>query len=176
MQTLATVSQHAPARAKVDIRVSPQSSSFSGTRTRDHLDVIRNWPPDLARSRQPTGDHAPRVGRRLRGCSGVAEIFRFHGPLGARSSGALSLGQLKVESSLEHFRARAGGHFWSCRSCEPVQIAYTHAAPALPECRPEAARRWLEALSGDLLPDRVTTCVLHTALLRSASSPNQNNA
>ncbi len=56
----------------------------------------------------------------------VADIFRAHGPAWRRAqAGHLSLGQLKVMSTIEACRTAAlGGHVAACEDCAHTQIAY----------------------------------------------------
>ena len=56
----------------------------------------------------------------------VADIFRAHGPAWREAqAGHLSLGQLKVMSSIERCRTVAlGGHVLRCEACAKTEIAY----------------------------------------------------
>src|SRR6059058_4488752 len=85
----------------------------------------------------------------------VADIFRAHGSAWRQmQQGHLSLGQLKVMSSIEQCRSAAlGGHVLRCEACEQVQIAYNSCRNRhCPKCQASAARQWLEARQADLLP------------------------
>ena len=85
----------------------------------------------------------------------VADIFRAHGPTWRQSRlGHLNLGQLKAMSAIESCRSAAlGGHVLRCEGCAQTQIAYNSCRNRhCPKCQASAARRWLEARQGDLLP------------------------
>jgi hypothetical protein len=85
----------------------------------------------------------------------LADIFRAHGPAWRQAQRAhLSLGQLKVMSAIEQCRSAAlGGHVLHCQACEHTEIAYNSCRNRhCPKCQASAARRWLEARQGDLLP------------------------
>jgi len=85
----------------------------------------------------------------------VADIFRAQGKAWRQAhAGHISLGQLKVMSSIESCRSAAlGGHVLRCSSCEHQQIAYNSCRNRhCPRCQGGAAHRWLEAHQADLLP------------------------
>ena len=85
----------------------------------------------------------------------VADIFRGHGAAWREArAGHLSLAQLKVMSAIENCRSAAlGGHVLCCQQCAQVQIAYNSCRNRhCPRCQGTAARRWLQARQGDLLP------------------------
>ena len=85
----------------------------------------------------------------------VAEIFRVHGPAWRQAlAGHVSLGQLQVMSAIEQCRSAAlGGHLLRCQACNHTRIAYNSCRNRhCPKCQGRAARRWLEARQGDLLP------------------------
>ncbi len=85
----------------------------------------------------------------------VADIFGTHGPAWRRAqAGHLSLGQLKVMSTIERCRSAAlGGHVLRCQACDHTQIAYNSCRNRhCPKCQASAARCWLEARQADLLP------------------------
>ncbi len=85
----------------------------------------------------------------------VADIFRAHGSAWRQArTGHLSLGQLKAMSAIESCRSAAlGGHLLRCEECAKTQIAYNSCRNRhCPKCQGSAARRWLEARQGDLLP------------------------
>jgi hypothetical protein len=85
----------------------------------------------------------------------VADIFRAQGATWRQAhQGHISLGQLKVMSSIEACRSAAlGGHVLHCQSCDHQQIAYNSCRNRhCPRCQGSAAHRWLEARQADLLP------------------------
>ncbi len=85
----------------------------------------------------------------------VADIFRHQGPAWRQThAGHISLGQLKVMSAIERCRSAAlGGHVLCCEDCGEIQIAYNSCRDRhCPKCQGSAARRWLEARQGELLP------------------------
>ncbi|MCP4390997.1 MAG: transposase, partial [Gammaproteobacteria bacterium] len=85
----------------------------------------------------------------------VADIFRAQGEAWRQAHrGHISLGQLKVMSSIEACRSVAlGGHVLHCQSCDHQQIAYNSCRNRhCPKCQGSAAHRWLEARQADLLP------------------------
>ena len=85
----------------------------------------------------------------------VADIFREFGPAWrAAQRGHLSLGQLKVMSTVEQCRSAAlGGHVLRCEGCGTDQIAYNSCRNRhCPKCQSGAAKRWLDARQADLLP------------------------
>ena len=85
----------------------------------------------------------------------VADVFRRHGSAWrAEQRGHLSLAQLKVMSAIEQCRSAAlGGHVLRCEGCGTDQIAYNSCRNRhCPKCQANAARRWLEARTADLLP------------------------
>jgi len=85
----------------------------------------------------------------------VADIFRAQGKAWRQvHRGHISLGQLKVMSSIEACRSAAlGGHVLHCQSCDHQQIAYNSCRNRhCPRCQGSAAHRWLEARQADLLP------------------------
>ncbi len=83
----------------------------------------------------------------------VADIFRLHGPAW-RQTAHLSLGQLQVMSAIERCRTAAlGGHVLRCTGCAKLEVAYNSCRNRhCPKCQANAARRWLDARSDDLLP------------------------
>ena len=85
----------------------------------------------------------------------VADIFRAAGAAWrAQRAGHLSLGQLKVMSAIERCRtAELGGHVLQCRECGHQQMAYNYCRNRhCPKCQSAAAKRWLTARQGELLP------------------------
>ena len=85
----------------------------------------------------------------------VADIFRSAGPAyRAAHAGHLSLGQLKVMTSIENCRTAAlGGHVEACDDCGHWRIAYNSCRNRhCPKCQGAAARTWLAAREADLLP------------------------
>jgi hypothetical protein len=85
----------------------------------------------------------------------VADILRTHGPAWrAAQAGHLSLGQLKVMSTIEQCRSAAlGGHVLRCEGCGADQVSYNSCRNRhCPKCQSHAAQRWLEARQADLLP------------------------
>ncbi|AGW95537.1 IS91 family transposase [Ralstonia pickettii] len=83
----------------------------------------------------------------------VADIFRLHGPAW-RQTAHLSLSQLQVMSAIERCRTAAlGGHVLRCSGCAKLEVAYNSCRNRhCPKCQANAARRWLDARSDDLLP------------------------
>jgi hypothetical protein len=90
----------------------------------------------------------------------VADIFRAArygegGPTWRQANaGHLSLGQLKVMSAIERCRTAAlGGHVARCQDCAHTQIAYNSCRNRhCPKCQGAAAKHWLAARQGELLP------------------------
>ncbi len=85
----------------------------------------------------------------------VADIFRAHGAAWRQArAGHLSLGQLKVMSAIERCRtATLGGHVAACEDCGHSHIAYNSCRNRhCPKCQGAAARDWLAARQGELLP------------------------
>lgn len=85
----------------------------------------------------------------------VADIFRMYGPAWRRvNAGHISLGQLKVMSSIEACRTEAlGGHVAACTKCDHHHIAYNSCKNRhCPKCQGPAARDWMVARAEDLLP------------------------
>ena len=85
----------------------------------------------------------------------VADILRAQGQVWRQAhAGHISLGQLKVMSSIETCRSAAlGGHVLRCSACAHQQIAYNSCRNRhCPRCQGSAAHRWLEARQADLLP------------------------
>jgi hypothetical protein len=85
----------------------------------------------------------------------VADIFRACAPAWrAQRAGHLSLGQLKAMSAIERCRtAELGGHVLQCRECGHQQIAYNSCRNRhCPKCQSSAAKKWLDARQGELLP------------------------
>ena len=85
----------------------------------------------------------------------IADIFRAYGPAWRQANaGHVSLGQLKVMSSIEACRTEAlGGHVAACTKCEHRHIAYNSCKNRHgPKCQGPAARDWMAARAEDLLP------------------------
>jgi Transposase zinc-binding domain/Putative transposase len=85
----------------------------------------------------------------------VADILRSHGPdWRATQRGHLSLGQLKVMSTIEQCRSAAlGGHVLRCSGCGADEVSYNSCRNRhCPKCQSSAAKRWLDARAADLLP------------------------
>jgi hypothetical protein len=85
----------------------------------------------------------------------VADIFRDRGPAWRRANaGHVSLEQLKVMSAIENCRTAAlGGHVARCEDCAYTTIAYNSCRNRhCPKCQGAAAKQWLAAREGDLLP------------------------
>ncbi|UES42102.1 IS91 family transposase [Roseibium aggregatum] len=85
----------------------------------------------------------------------VADIFRRYGPAWRRANaGHVSLIQLKVMSAIETCRTQAlGGHVAACAKCGHQHIAYNSCKNRhCPKCQGPAARDWMAARTGDLLP------------------------
>ena len=85
----------------------------------------------------------------------VADIFRRYGPAWREAHrGHISLGQLKVMSAIERCRsAELGGHVLYCDHCQHTQVSYNSCRDRnCPKCQASAAKRWLEARQGELLP------------------------
>ena len=85
----------------------------------------------------------------------IADIFRAYGPAWRQANaGHVSLGQLKVMSSIEACRTEAlGGHVAACTKCDHHHIAYNSCKNRhCPKCQGPAARDWMAARSEDLLP------------------------
>src|SRR3984893_5594827 len=87
----------------------------------------------------------------------VADIFRGHGAAWrAANAGHVSLGQLKVMSAIEDCRTAAlGGHVARCENaaCGYTAIAYNSCRNRhCPKCQGAAAREWIAAREGALLP------------------------
>lgn len=85
----------------------------------------------------------------------VADIIRRHGPayIHARD-GHLGRVERRVMSAIQLCRTAAlGGHVEGCRACGVVRVAYNSCRNRhCPKCQGAAARDWLEARAGDLLP------------------------
>lgn len=85
----------------------------------------------------------------------VADIFRGHGPAWRKANaGHVSLGQLKVMSSIESCRTAAlGGHVARCEKCSHTLIAYNSCRNRhCPKCQGAAAKEWLAEREAELLP------------------------
>ena len=87
----------------------------------------------------------------------VADIFRDFGPAWHDANrGHVSLGQLKVMSTIESCRTAAlGGHVARCENdaCGYTTIAYNSCRNRhCPKCQAAAAREWLEDREAELLP------------------------
>jgi hypothetical protein len=85
----------------------------------------------------------------------IADIFRAHGPAWRwANAGHVSLNQLKVMSAIEACRTEAlGGHVAGCAKCGHHHIAYNSCKNRhCPKCQGPAARDWMAARAGDLLP------------------------
>jgi Putative transposase/Transposase zinc-binding domain len=87
----------------------------------------------------------------------VADIFRDHGPAWRDANrGHVSLGQLKVMSSIERCRTAAlGGHVARCETstCGFTSISYNSCRDRhCPKCQGAQARDWLAAREAELLP------------------------
>jgi hypothetical protein len=87
----------------------------------------------------------------------VADIFRDHGAAWRDANrGHVSLGQLKVMSTIERCRTAAlGGHVARCENdaCGHTIVAYNSCRDRhCPRCQGAASRKWLEAREAELLP------------------------
>jgi hypothetical protein len=85
----------------------------------------------------------------------VADIFRRHGPAYVDAhDGHLGRVERRVMSAIELCRTAAlGGHIEGCQACGTVRVAYNSCRNRhCPKCQGAAARDWLEARAGDLLP------------------------
>jgi hypothetical protein len=85
----------------------------------------------------------------------VADIFRaFGATYRAQQAGHLSLGQLRVMSTIEACRTQSlGGHVRRCEDCAHVEIAYNSCRNRhCPKCQAGAAYAWLDARRAELLP------------------------
>jgi len=85
----------------------------------------------------------------------ISDIFRAHGPAWRQANaGHVSFSQLKVMSAIEACRTEAlGGHVAGCAKCGHHHIAYNSCKNRhCPKCQGPAARDWMEARAGDLLP------------------------
>jgi hypothetical protein len=85
----------------------------------------------------------------------VADIFHRYGAAWRRANaGHVSLGQLQVMSAIENCRSAVlGGHVERCEDCGHHRIAYNSCRNRhCPKCQGAAARDWLAARAGDLLP------------------------
>lgn len=85
----------------------------------------------------------------------IADIFRDHGPAWREANaGHVSLDQLKVMSAIERCRTAAlGGHIARCEDCAHEHIAYNSCRNRhCPKCQSGAAKAWLAAREGELLP------------------------
>ncbi len=106
----------------------------------------------------------------------IADIFRAHGSAWRQANaGHVSLGQLKVMSAIERCRTAAlGGHLARCEDCAHTQIAYNSCRNRhCPKCQAAAAKEWLAARQGELLP--VPTChVVFTLPAQAADIAYQN--
>ena len=85
----------------------------------------------------------------------VADIFRRHGPAYIHAhDGHLGRVERRVMSAIKLCRTAAlGGHVEGCQACGAVRVAYNSCRNRhCPKCQGAAARDWLEARAGDLLP------------------------
>ncbi|MFX0547558.1 IS91 family transposase [Roseovarius sp. S1116L3] len=85
----------------------------------------------------------------------IADIFRAHGPAWRQTNaGHVSLTLLKVMSAIEACRTEAlGGHVAGCAKCGHHHVAYNSCKNRhCPKCQGPAARDWMAARAGDLLP------------------------
>ncbi|WP_264210863.1 IS91 family transposase [Leisingera thetidis] len=85
----------------------------------------------------------------------VADIFRRYGEAWRQAhDGHLGRVERRVMSAIELCRTAAlGGHVEGCRTCRTVRVAYNSCRNRhCPKCQGAAARDWLEARAGDLLP------------------------
>lgn len=85
----------------------------------------------------------------------VADIFRRHGSAYVQAhDGHLDRVERRVMSAIELCRTSAlGGHVEGCQTCGTVRVAYNSCRNRhCPKCQGAAARDWLEARAGDLLP------------------------
>ena len=85
----------------------------------------------------------------------VADILRRYGPAWRRANtGHVGLSQIKVMSAIEACRTEAlGGHVAACTKCNHQHIAYNGCKNRqCPKCQGPAARDWMAARAGDLLP------------------------
>lgn len=85
----------------------------------------------------------------------VADIFRRYGEAWRQAhEGHLGRVERRVMSAIELCRTAAlGGHVEGCRTCRMVRVAYNSCRNRhCPKCQGVAARDWLEARAGDLLP------------------------
>jgi hypothetical protein len=85
----------------------------------------------------------------------VADVFRRHGPAYVQArAGHLGRVERRVMNAIELCRTFAlGGHVEGCRACGTVRVAYNSCRNRhCPKCQGAAARDWLAARAGDLLP------------------------
>jgi hypothetical protein len=85
----------------------------------------------------------------------VADILRRHGEaFRVAYAGHLSRSQLRAMAAIEACRTAAlGGHVERCADCGHQRIAYNSCRNRnCPKCQAAAAREWLDARRGDLLP------------------------
>ena len=86
---------------------------------------------------------------------GVAEIFRHAGPAYRQArAGLLDAVRLKVMAAIEACRtAVLGGHLYQCDGCGREIPLYNSCRDRhCPTCQGGAARKWLDARAGDILP------------------------
>ena len=83
----------------------------------------------------------------------MAEIFRRAGPAKARA-GLLDAARLKVMGAIEACRTAAlGGHLYRCDGCGREHPLHNSCRNRhCPTCQGNAARTWLDARAGDILP------------------------
>ena len=85
----------------------------------------------------------------------LADIFPAHGPAWRQANaGHVSLTQLKMMSAIEACRTEAvGGHVAGCTKCGHHHVADNSCKNRhCPKCQGPAARDWMAARAGDLLP------------------------
>jgi hypothetical protein len=85
----------------------------------------------------------------------VADIFRQAGAVYRQQhAAALSRGQLRVMSAIEHCRTAAlGGHVEQCDACAHLRIAYNSCRNRhCPKCQSLVRAQWLEDRRAELIP------------------------
>ena len=85
----------------------------------------------------------------------MADIFRRAGPAYRQArAGLLAAGRLKVMGAIEACRtAVLGGHLYQCDGCGREHPLYNSCRNRhCPTCQGNAARTWLDARAGDILP------------------------
>src|SRR6476469_10810917 len=108
----------------------------------------------------------------------IADIFRDYGPVWRKANaGQVSLGQLKVMSSIESCRTVAlGGHVMRCEDCAHTQIAYNSCRNRhCPKCQGSQALAWMKQRKSEML-DVPSFHVVFTLPARIAAIAYQNKA